>query len=53
MIARFRTHLRNMLRNYNSLLVDGPIDIHESTCRFIELVIQEYRRTWITNYGLE
>ncbi|EFR01796.1 hypothetical protein MGYG_04797 [Nannizzia gypsea CBS 118893] len=53
MLARFRIHLRNILSNYDILLIDEPIDVHESTCRFIELVIQEYRRIWITNHGLE
>ncbi|KAM5471211.1 hypothetical protein MauCBS54593_003551 [Microsporum audouinii] len=52
MLARFRIHLRNMLRNYEGLLVDEPLDLQESLCRFTELVIREYRRIWITNYGL-
>ncbi|KAF3481738.1 uncharacterized protein GIQ15_04497 [Arthroderma uncinatum] len=52
MLARFRIHLRTLLQDHPTIMVDEPLDLYDAIRKFTELIIHEYRRVWIANYGL-
>lgn len=52
MLDRFQGHLRLLLREFGMSLFQHPIEIPEAIDSFTELIMREYRETWISTFGL-